>query len=255
MIHILFSPSAAGTLRQALRSRGIRDRVVDLTEWLDWGWIASDRVADRLRWFEEIAGFDWAWLAECHSKFLTEVAADEDWLTWIAPRSAQEQCGLFWFMHHSENPPSQIIVADYPLLGSRRGGIPQSLGELGPDLMGQLLDSGPRHEWDSWRFPRDKWSLLMDDAAVLRVTENDVLQSAPSDHYDQWILSWCPSDWTKWSRVVGNAMAHADQPISDLFLRWRLQKLIESGTIECNGELPAWDHPQPTEPARLRRVA
>lgn len=253
MIHVLFSPSAGGTLKQLLQSRGSKDRVVALTECLDWGWISSEPIEDRVRWFDETAGLDWDWLADCGPKFLAEIAAEEDRLIWVAPRSAQEQSGLYWLMHQIQNPPTQLIIADYPLEGAWRGEPPKSLGELGPEMMAQLVDKAPRLEWDDSRFPINKWRSLMDEGAVLRIVEEGVLQSARSDHYDDWLLRWCPSGWTKWYRVVGDAMGHASQPISDLFLKWRLQELITLGAIECDGSLPSWDMPTTVEPARVRR--
>jgi Protein of unknown function/Domain of unknown function (DUF1835) len=242
-------------LRQVLRSRGITDRVVSLGEQLDWGWIASEQIDDRLRWFEVNAGLDWDWVAESQSEFLAEVEQDEDQLIWIAPRSAQDQCGLYWFMHQTQLSPRQMVVADYPLKGAWRGEPPQSLGELGPDLMAQLFDNSPRLDWDEPRFPMEKWRILMDDAAVLRIVDNGMLRSAPADNFDDSLIEWCPSKWTKWNRVVGDTMGHSSDRISDLYLRWRLQVLITAGIIECEGELPGWDMPTTQNPAMIRRAS
>jgi hypothetical protein len=256
VIHVLFSSSAAGTLRQLLRSRGIRDKVVDLTEWLDIGWIASDNVEDRIQWFEDRLPWkdNWDWAAECVHKFLAAVSTDNDRLIWLAPRSAQEQSGFLWFLHKTQTPPSRMIIADYPLRGAWRGESPRGLSELSEGPMAELFDECPRVEWDEKRFPMGRWRTLMDDAAVLRVIDNGVLKSAPPDHYDNSLLDWCPSVWTKWYRVVGDTMGHAIQAIDDLFLRWRLQELIATGTIECDGQLPGWDYPYTVEPAKIRRV-
>lgn len=255
VIHVLFSPSAAGTLRQLLRSRGVEERVADLTEWLDTGWIASDRIEDRIDWFEKRMPWkdNWAWSIEYIDKFLAAVGSDDERLIWLAPRSAQEQSGLYWYFHRTRPAPTRMIVADYALEGAWRGEPPRSLGELDPEAMAQLLDRCTRVEWDSSRFPIDKWARLMDDAAVLRVVEDGVLTSAGPDHYDEPLLRSCPEEWTKWARVVANVMAHADQAVDDLFLRWRLQELIDGGLVECTGDLPPWDIPAHYEHALVRR--
>jgi len=255
VIHVLFSSSAAGTLRQVLKARGIADGVVDLIEWLDTGWISSD-LDDRIEWFEDRMPWkgNWAWAADCVRKFLDAVDADDDRLIWLAPQSAQEQSGLFWYLDRTRVPPKGMIIVDYPLEGAWRGQPPGSLGELGPKQMAQLLDEAPRFEWDGSRFQIGKWREFMDDGAVLRVVEDGLLKSVRPEHYDDWLLQWCPWDWTKWYRVIGDAMGHADQPIDDLFLRWRLQELIVSGAIKCNDQLPGWDHPTAIEPAKIRRV-
>ena len=147
-----------------------------------------------------------------------------------------------------------MIVADYALKGAGRGEPPLGLGELGPEMMGELYDAAPRLEWDRLRFPESKWRSLMDDGAFVRIVKDGDLQSARSDHFDDLLLHWCPLNWTKWSRVIGHAMANAGQHVSDLFLLWRLQKLISAGQIECVGELPGLDKSTSTEPAKVRRA-
>lgn len=230
--------------------------MVDLTEWLDIGWISSGNVADRIGWFENRKPWkgNWAWAADCVHEFLNAVQADDDRLIWLAPQSAQEQSGFYWYLHQTRVSPKEMIIADYPLAGAWRGEPPRSLGELGQDMMNQLFTNGPRLGWDGSRFPIEKWRALMDDGAVLRVIEDGELRSVRSNHYDDWLLRWCPSGWTKWSRVVGDAMGHADQPIDDLFLRWRLQELIASGVIECDGQLPDWEALATKDPPKVRRV-
>lgn len=246
MIHVLFSSSAAGTLRQLFNSRGAEEHVVDLTEWLDTGWISSDRIEDRIEWFEERPPWkdNWAWAAESVEKFLAAVDADNERIVWLAPRAADEQSGFYWYLHQTQTPPTQMIIADYPLVGAWCGEPPLSLGELGLESMSQLFDECPRVEWDAARFPVARWRSLMDDAAVLRIVDDGELRSAPAGHYDEALLRWCPTEWTKWVRVVGDTMGHAGldgQRIDDLYLRWRLQELVESGAIECRGTLPGWD--------------
>lgn len=209
-----------------------------------------------MQWFEERQPWadDWSWAAECVYKFLDVINSDADRIVWLAPQSASEHCGFLWYLHRTKAPPTQLIMADYPLPGAWRGEPPRALGELGQDQLSHLLDNAVRCEWDGTRFPIEKWRTLMDDGAILRVIDNGMLKSARPDHYDDWILKWCPSVWTKWHRVVGDAMGHASQPIDDLFLRWRLQELIASGDIECDGKLPGWYTPSTTEPAKVRRA-
>jgi hypothetical protein len=120
--------------------------------------------------------------------------------------------------------------------------------------MAQLFDESPRPVWEASRFPVEKWRSLMDDCTVLRVVDNGTLKSVRSDHYDDWILRWCPHDWTKWHRVIGDATGHASQAIDHWFLQWRLQELIASGAIECQGTLPMWDEVSKDDLARIRRA-
>jgi hypothetical protein len=154
--------------------------VIDLSEWLNIGWISSDRIEDRIEWFEERMPWksNWAWTGECINEFLEAVRSDEDRLIWLAPRSAQERSGFHWYLHQLRTPPAQMIIADFPLTGAWRGEPPLSLGELAHEPMAELLDECRRSGWDSARFPMEKWRVLMEDTAVLRIINEGDLKSA-----------------------------------------------------------------------------
>lgn len=244
MIHILFSSSAAGTLRQLLRSRDSKQRVVDLSDSLDWGPIADGKCRDREAWFNRHVPMSFGemdWLCESFERFNDGVASDHERLIWIAPRSAAEQSGLYWFLHHFGGEGAEMIIADYPLSESWRGEAPFSLGELNQGVQGELLDECPRLPWDPSRFPRQTWSSLMSDDARLRVLIGGRLQSASDDYFDDTLLACCPSEWTKCLRVIGHAMGalwDIGHSVQSDFLIWRLRHLILEGFIQCDGALP-----------------
>ena len=258
MIHILFSASAAGTLRQLLRLRGSKEGVVDLSENLDWGPIADGNCHDRDAWFNLHAPMSFGeidWLCESFKRFKVGVTADPEWLIWIAPRSAAEQSGLYWFLHNFNAEPAQMIIADYPLSKSWKGEAPFSLGELDTDLQGELLDECPRVPWNESRFPRETWLSLMSDKALLRVVTDGRLRSAPDDYFDETLLRCCPPQWGKWLRVIGDTMGalwHTGHSTDSNFLTWRLRCLILAGAVECDGDLPKFG--EPSNAVRVRRV-
>lgn len=242
MIHIVFSSSAAGTLRRLLRRRGLRDKVVDLTDSLDWGPIAMP-LKDRENWLDQYAptgSGNRDWISEQVSEFWKAVEKEPDRLIWIAPRSATEQSGLYWFLSQFDGIEADLVIADYPLSASWKNQAPLTLGELNEDLMAELLDSCPRIRRDDARFPRRRWSELMIDNALLRIVEGGAIQSVHERYFDDLLLEHCHSDDTNWRRVVGNAMAasfDSNGSPSDAFLFWRLRELIREGRIVCDGEL------------------
>ena len=259
MIHILFDSSAAGTLRQVLFDRGVRQKVVDLTDTLDLGPISSGNFEDREAWFEHhIPGSigDWDWIAEHVAEFRRKLAADADRLIWIAPRSAAEQSGLYWFLAEFGAADARVIVADYPLRDAWRGEPPHSLGGLQPAAIGELLDGCPRVALDKTRFPADRWRALMAEDARVRVVEDGVLNSAPDDYFDQFFLSRCTNEWTKWTRALADATIHTwkfGHSPGHALLHWRLRELVEREEVACDGDLPLY-YAGPTGEARVRRV-
>jgi len=259
MIHILFDSSAAGTLRQVLFDRGVRQKVVDLTDTLDLGPISSGNFEDREAWFEHhIPGSigDWDWIAEHVAEFRRKLAADADQLIWITPRSAADQSGLYWFLAQFGAADARMIVADYPLHDAWRGEPPDSLGQLQPEAIGELLDGCPRVALANARFPVDRWKTLMAEDVLVRVVEDGVLNSAPDDYFDRFLLSRCSNEWTKWSRVIGDAIVEAwdfgHNPCEAL-MHWRLRELVGREEVACDGELPLY-YENPAREVRVRRI-
>ncbi|MCY7281104.1 MAG: DUF1835 domain-containing protein [Sphingomonas bacterium] len=246
MIHILFSSSAAGTLRQVLRERGRSEKVVDLTDNLSWGPIGSDNLQDRETWLDHHVPGNrtdaWDWIADSSYEFLECIASDEDRLIWLAPRSSQEQCGLHWYLASSGGGNTQMIVADYALGDKFWPELPPpNLGVLARDAIAELLDRAPRSRWRPSDFPPEKWRELMEDNDLLRIVDDGSLRSVPGNYFDRFIVRRCPADWTAPIRVIGYSMSDiwdAGHDVDDAFLLWRIRMLVQSGEFICNGELP-----------------
>lgn len=244
MIHIVFCPSAAGTLRQVLRERGLQQPVATLTEWLDWGPITTGGFAERAKWLDVNAPTDdggWEWIAEEAQRFRTAVANASDRLIWLAPKSAAEQCGLYWYLAQYAGPRCEMIIADYPLGGLGQEDPPISLGSLGKDAMAKLSDDCPRVELDQARFSAERWQALVADGALLRVVENGILKSVPESFFDRFLFRRCSDQWSRIMRVVGYTMGdlwEAGHSAGGSTLIWRLRQMIKAGVIECDGDLP-----------------
>lgn len=243
MIHIVFGSSAAGTLRQLLLSRGLRQRVVDLQGRLHWGPISSGHFMHRGAWFDHNSPCelgDHGWLDQETIEFCKRVEADEDRLIWIAPHCASELSGLYWYLAQFGGSGARMIVADYPLRGWNEA--PPTLGMLDEKAMGELFD-GPPSAWDAQRFPGDRWFGLMAEDALLRIVDAGKLRSAPENFFDDFIWQQVPDRPTNLRRVVGNTMVASfdlENSLDDNFIIWRLRELVQQGKIRCDGGPLRW---------------
>lgn len=244
MIHVFFCPPAAATFRQLLAARGISDEVAFLSDSLDFGPIFLEDLAGREAWLNENVPMDWGdydWLAQTEASFRKHIADDPERLIWIAPASAMEQAGLYWFLKQFGGTGVKLAIADFPLTESFNGQSPLTLGELPMKSMGRLYDECPRVPWDPCRFPENRWSTLTAENALVRVIADGRLQSAPDDYFDGFLLARCPTNWTRFYQVIGYTMADiwdTGQVANSDFLLWRLRKLIETNQINCDGKLP-----------------
>ncbi len=245
MIHIFFGASGAATFRQFLKARGIAEVVAFLSENLEFGPISHGDLADREPWLDRHVPLDDGkrdWLMREEAKFRKRVENDPERLIWIAPASATEQAGLYWYLSQFGGTDLKLAIADFPFDGDWNGESPLNLSEVDLERMGQLYDECPRMAWEASRFPENRWSALVAENALLRVVNGGWLQSAPEDHFDQLLLARCPRRWVKWPRVIADTMGSiwkiGQSAGSDLLL-WRLRRLIEDGRIACDGTLPA----------------
>lgn len=259
MVHIFFCASAAGTFRQLLKCRGIAEKVADFSEELDVGPISHGDLPDREAWLNLHAPLDFGdreWLAESEARFRKQIASDSERLIWIAPASATEQAGLYWYLSQFGGTNVRLAVADFPFGGTWNGKSPLKLGELGLEPMGQLYDECPRVLWEPSRFPEDRWRALVAENALLRVISDEQLQSAPDDYFDNFLLARCPDGWVKWHRVMADTMGDiwdtGQSAGSDLLL-WRLRALIGEGRIACDGNPPTVGGGS-SKAVRIRRV-
>jgi hypothetical protein len=193
-------------------------------------------------------------LTESVQKFrVAAAAAVERPLIWIAPQNANELSGLFWYLDQLRPQDAEALIVDFPVPGGWRDEPPKGLGELSVERLALIFDRTPE-PWDSNRFPRDQWAGLVREGALLRIVDNGRLQSAPSNFFDELILRLAPRAWTRWYRVVGDAMGNAWEARhhpDDSLLKWRLMELVRCGRLELSGDLSLYGGDQA---AKVRRI-
>lgn len=246
MIHVTFSSSGAGSLRQALRLRDERKKVIDITDDLSWGPISRGDFSAREAWlnlnlpFGSNSPFDgsgWDWIAGGAQDFQNNLECSDEHLVWVAPQNASELCGLHWYLDRFAGHEASFIVVDHGFPGTWRGQAPKGIGELGPDQFQFLLENADPKAWDELRFPQARWKQLCDDSTNLRIVQQSIATSVSEDHFDDVILRQCSDKWQRLYRVVGDGMIalwETHHCIGDSFIVWRLRELESHGKIVAN---------------------
>jgi hypothetical protein len=248
-LHILFSPTAAGCLRQALRDAGRKDRVACYVENLALGPINPPDLQMRQHWMEEeLRCKDLSELETAEADAFWKAARAEDVrrVAWMSRRSASEYCGfLEWLWRLGDLPCEAIDFTDLPV-GSRRAFSPSLLSPK--DIVAnavwdcaEALDAAARSHFHSL------WRRLRDENAPLRVVDADGLRSAPITFFDQQLLSFASADWQKPARIIGDTIGEwcwpSMEPMEPYFqagdgiLAARIIALVELGVLEGHGNL------------------
>jgi Domain of unknown function (DUF1835)/Protein of unknown function len=208
-LHIVFNPSAAGSLRDALRQAGRDERVVSLFDSLSFGPINPPDPELRRTWVEEELGYT-AWeevVGEATSFWPEALSISNRRIAWLSRRSAQEYAGfLEWLWRLGKEPIEVIDLTDVMVAGSKNGPntphLAISLGILPPYqiLENDLLDR--REELTSILRAqyRELWGRLRAENAPLRVLSRGELVSAPLSFFDPLLLSCATPEWQKAAR-------------------------------------------------------
>ena len=247
LLHVLFTPSGAGTLRQTLAQQGRAEQVACPFDDFSFGPVGTGDAA-RVAWVEEELGFtDWEGVVADTAPFL-EASCSNDVLpvAWISRRDARSYAGFLWWLSHLGVAPCRIIdVTDLMVGGAGTDMAPWpavSPAALVPEEMARLLDTQRDLGAVERGEHQDRWRQLLSDNAPLRVVDRDgSLTSAPISYFDPLLLSCATSAWQKMARIIGEALASfLDDGVhqtGDLVLYGRACVLAEGGSLEWRGDL------------------
>ena len=126
-LHIVFTPSGAGGLRDALKEAGQDDQVISLMDCHSFGPINPPDGELRRAWVEEELGYtDWEVVVAKSASFWTKALSLSDRkIGWLSRRSTQEYTGfLEWLWRLGEEPCEVVDRTDVMVVGRDRDGKP-----------------------------------------------------------------------------------------------------------------------------------
>jgi hypothetical protein len=249
VLHVVFSPSAAGSLREALFLAERPDRVVALFDDFSFGPINPPDPNLRRAWEGDVLGYEEIDLgAEDHAFWSEALKPQQQLLVWTSRRSPKEYTGFLEWL--SRFGAAECGVVDLTEMTTRYRNRDGQLSKPEPAVFatmqpGQILDD---HLLDRGRplssAERDRhmglWRRLREDNAAFRVVYGNGLISAPLTHFDGLLLSLATAQWQKMARVVAMALTtfHDDGVFQtgDLVLAARVRALIETRALEARGD-------------------
>ncbi len=171
---------------------------------------------------------------------LSKNEEDKIWL-WIAPWPA-DVCMYHWVLKYLGKYPNRLYVvniAGLPFLDEQgKVFFPKSIGEILPKelikarRLARLVTPGEL-EVDT-----DEWRKVVAANAGMRTLEGGKrLMSRPEDHFDSQLISFTSHQFQKASKIVSQALAKYSIPTGDLYLGWRLRKMVDAGRLELQGDV------------------
>lgn len=253
-IHIVFSESSAGSLKQAIKKLKINDIVITIPINFSigplWQLHQIEGLEKRRDWlFEHI---------NLEDEFIFDyIPRIEE--SWMKLQALPEQCKIFIWGCENAHEQTGIAYAVY-LLREKNNQIyigldqehQQSLtrqdilhtGELAPEQWMEyiknvenylLLSIDERQKWI------ELWVTLAQSKDVfLRTWEEGRLTPVSENYLDEMIIAKARElqkgkEFMKSARLIGEVIGHLDQPIEDLFIEYRLRTLAFLGVFELKG--------------------
>ena len=246
--HVVFNPSAAASLREALRRASREEHVVSLFDCLSFGPINPPDAGLRIKWVEKELGYTgWEEVGAKELPFWFEsLSVGSRKVAWLSRRSTQEYAGfLEWLWRLGEEPIEVVDLTDVVVAGSKDAPTKQrlaiSLALLSPEVVlenhlldrAEILSSALRARYV------ELWSGLKAENGPLRILSEGELVSAPLSFFDPLLLSFATPKWQKTAMLVGEALAYdlSTLQTGDLVLCARARALAKAGRLEFRGDL------------------
>jgi hypothetical protein len=249
-LHIVFNPSAAAELRDALQQADRDERVVSLFDCLSFGPINPPDPDLRRKWVEEELGYSgWeAVVGETTSFWPEALSTSYRRIAWLSRRSAREYAGFLELVWRLGDEPIEVVDLTDVVVARNKDGPTEphlaiSLGllPLHAILENDLLDRSEELKSVSRAAYRELWGRLRAENAQLRILSEGKLVSAPLSFFDPLLLSSATPEWQKTAMVIGKALVESWTTsviqTDDLVLSARARALAGAGALESRGDL------------------
>jgi len=177
------------------------------------------------------------------SQVSVELSKNEEakaWL-WMAPWPA-DICAYYWLLQYLGKYPGRFFVvniAGLPFL-DENGKIffPKSMGEIKPKEIIKAKRLARAVNAAELETDGEEWRKLVAANGGVRTLEGGKrLASKNDDQYDNQLGSFCSHQYQKASKIVNQALSKFNIPTGDLYLGWRLRKMVDIGRLQVQGEM------------------
>lgn len=266
MVHILFGDASAGSLKEALKDLG-RYKIEKVIAFWDkfsigpiWQLHEEKGVNARLDWMKNVMNDkseDYHYMKRFQESVnqINSIQVGAPIIIWIADNS-HEQTGLRYVLHLLKNKDNDIIVINTTKKHSElfnETDIEYTVlhtGEIPPEKLQSMYEYSKNQApltIQEREILENEWLLLSSNQETLRIWGHGGIQSVPEDFFDQFIIQTARNlheeaelnGFMKSAILIGYALGHLEQHVGDIFLEYRVRRLIDAGEFEAEGSLKA----------------
>jgi hypothetical protein len=260
ILHIVFQQADVSVLQKAIAlDQSLAGTIFEIKDEFGVGPLENIDTQEgwqgRVNWWRElvhaspyrdnlVGSFDDRRTVEKLKKRLDADEKKEAWI-WIG-QNQHDVCGYYWLISQLKNYQGRIMVLylnNLPFI-NEKGSIfyPTALHDIEPKEFLKAKKLCRKVTLSEFELDPDEWSKLVGENAMVRILEGGKkIAGKEENFYDEDILKGLTKEWQKVSRAMHNILSKMKIKTGDVFLLWRMKKLVEEGRLEINGDTSkAW---------------
>lgn len=256
MIHIVFNTADKDVLQKAMElDENLQGDIFEIKdEWgvgplkdldTEEGWKARQdwwrQLLEGTPYGVEVVGsFDDREIVRTVSDRLEELPEDQVWI-WMG-QNQHDVTGYFWLLPQLRAYQGRVMVLylnNLPFI-NEKGQLfyPLWISEILPREAVKAQKLARSVTLSEFEVDPDEWKRLSEENAIVRILEGGKkIVSKEENFYDQDLVKNITGEWQKVWRIVSNTLHRMKIKTGDVFLYWRLRKLVEEGKVAINGDL------------------
>lgn len=256
MIHIVFNESEVSLMKEVMNlDETLAGDVVQIKDDYAVGPLAGIDQEEgwqaRKEWFrsllqgspygEELAGsFDDRETVKQLKAKLDENPAEELWI-WMG-QNQHDVMGYYWLMPQFKDYQGRVMILylnNLPFI-NEKGQIfyPSWLHEIQPKEFVKAKKLARPITLSEFEIDPDEWRKIAEENAMVRVLEGGKkIVGREESFFDSEILKNVTGEWQKATRVLTNTLHRMKIKTGDVFIMWRMKRLIAEGKIEVTGDI------------------
>lgn len=162
------------------------------------------------------------------------------WL-WMAPWPA-DVCAYYWMLNYMGKHLDRFNIlnlAGLPFL-DEEGKVyyPKNISEILPKELIKARRLARQVTPAELEVDGEEWLNMTAENAGMRLLEGGKkLYTRDESYFDEKLASFCSHQFQKAHRIVNQAISKLNIPTGDLYLGWRVRKLVEKGTLLVEGDV------------------
>lgn len=257
MIHIVFNEADVDVLNKAIElDETLQGTIVHIKDDYAVGpisnlYLGEGMEARKTWWGEVLAGGDYSGKADDGSvndydtvaTLVGTLRREPEEKVWIwAAQNKHDVSGYYWLLHYVKEFQGRIFMLylnNLPFI-NEKGNIfyPEWLHVIPPKEFIKAKKLARPITLSEFEVDPDEWIKLSNENKFVRILEGGKkLAQYNEDFYDADLKKYITKDWQKANKIITTFLSKNKHTTGDMYLLWRLKKLITNGDYDVQGEV------------------